>query len=118
MPSTLRDCFASWCPTDLGGLDLTIPESVEVCRALSAYDASSGWAFIILADGALFARYLPRTVFEELYSDARSTLCGAAQPADGTSRARRRWLLFTGTANYASGCHHAALALLRRMGAP
>ena len=30
-------------PADLGGLDLTLPESVEVVRQLSTYDASAGW---------------------------------------------------------------------------
>jgi alkylation response protein AidB-like acyl-CoA dehydrogenase len=94
-------------PADLGGLDLTIPESIEVCRAVSAYDGSSGWTFIILADGPLFARLLVRPAFEELFADPRSAVCGSANPLGAQATVVEGGYSFTGVAGYASGCRHA-----------
>ncbi|MET0488745.1 MAG: acyl-CoA dehydrogenase family protein, partial [Acidimicrobiales bacterium] len=45
--------FGALVPADLGGLDLTLPESIEVFRAVAEHDASTAWTLAILADGAL-----------------------------------------------------------------
>ncbi|MET0737750.1 MAG: acyl-CoA dehydrogenase family protein, partial [Acidimicrobiales bacterium] len=58
--------FGALVPADLGGLDLTLPESIEVFRAVAEHDASTAWTLAILADGALFGRLLGREAFAEL----------------------------------------------------
>ena len=58
-------------PTDMGGLGLTIPESVQVYRAMSAHDVSAGWVLAILGNGPLFGMYVPRAVCEEVFTPSR-----------------------------------------------
>lgn len=94
-------------PDDAGGLGLTLPESIEVFRAMAAYDASTGWALTILGDGPLFGRFLERSVFDELFAHPRAALAGSLNPLTGRADAVAGGYRFSGTATYASGCHHA-----------
>ena len=70
-------------PTDLGGAGLTIPESVQVFRAMSAYDGSAGWLAGILGNGPLFGMFVERPVFEEVFGPERSVLAGSLNPLGG-----------------------------------
>ena len=49
-------------PDELGGLGLTLPESVEVSRLMSTYDASTGWTLSILGSGPVFGRFLSQSI--------------------------------------------------------
>ena len=66
-------------PDELGGLGLTLPESVEVSRQMSTYDASTGWTLSILGSGPVFGRFLGQrfsrrsSVTDPRHSQARST---------------------------------------------
>ena len=98
--------FGALVPADLGGLDLTLPESIELFRAVAEHDASTSWTLSILANGALFGRLLggrlPRARRRRDDEDRRDLQPAdtAAEPIDGGYR-------LTGTVGYASGCHHA-----------
>ena len=52
-------------PDELGGLGLTIPESIEIIERVAALDASTGWTLAILADGPIFARHLSPEAFAD-----------------------------------------------------
>ncbi len=92
---------------ELDGLGLTIPESVEVYRALSAYDASAGWVLAILGNGPLFGMFVPRHVHEEVFAPARAVMCGSLNPLGGRAEPVPGGYRFNGRATNVSGCHHA-----------
>ena len=56
----LRDArlFHMFVQPEFDGLDLTIPESIEVIERVASCDASTGWTLAILFGGTLFARFL------------------------------------------------------------
>ena len=94
-------------PDDLGGVGLTLPESVEVFRQMSTYDASTGWVLSIVGDGPLFGRFLSQPVFEEMFGDRRATLAVSLYPLTGRAEPVPGGFRFSGSAPYASGCRHA-----------
>jgi alkylation response protein AidB-like acyl-CoA dehydrogenase len=98
--------FGALVPAELGGLDLTLPESVELYRAVSEHDASTGWTLAILANGALFAR-LVGDATADLVVDGTTLIAGSLNPLSATAEPVDGGYRLTGTANYASGCHHA-----------
>ena len=96
-------------PTDLGGAGLTIPESVQVFRAMSAYDGSAGWLAGIIGNGPLFGMFLAPCGVRGVFGPPRgrsspaslNPLGGRAEPVPGGYR-------FNGRATERkSGCHHA-----------
>ena len=105
-------------PTDVGGAGLTIPESVQVFRAMSAYDGSAGWLAGILGNGPLFGMFVERPVFEEVFGPERSVLAGSLNPLGGRAEPVPGGYRFNGRATNVSGCHHADVADGRGVGAP
>ncbi len=94
-------------PVELGGLGLTLPEGVEVVRAVSTFDASVGWTFAITSGGPLFGRLLDEHEFKSLFSAPRVAVAGSLNPLTGRAEPVDGGFRFTGTARYASGCKHA-----------
>ena len=99
--------FGALVPADLGGLDLTLPESIEVFRAVAEHDASTAWTLAILADGALFGRLLGREAFAELVVDGTTMIAGSLNPLTAAAVPAEGGYRLSGTVNYASGSHHA-----------
>ena len=75
-------------PDDLDGLDLTIPDVIELVRVLSTYDASVGWTYAIGVGGPLAGRLLTRDAFETIFRDPRVD-GRLAEPDDIQGRGRR-----------------------------
>ena len=99
--------FRMFVPREYGGLELELPQIIEVIRTLSRIDASVGWIAMIGAGSALFATMLPRRIFERIYRDhvnaiiAGSTqILGRVEKRDDSCHASGRW-------PFASGCQHA-----------
>ena len=99
--------FGALVPADLGGLDLTLPESIEVFRAVAEHDASTAWTLAILADGALFGRLLGREALAELVVDGTTMIAGSLNPLTAAAVPAEGGYRLSGTVNYASGSHHA-----------
>ena len=95
-------------PSDLGGSGLTIPESVQVYRAMSAFDGSAGWLAGIIGNGPLFGNFVDRAVFEEVYGPARSVVAGSLNPLGGRADPVPGGFRFNGRATNVSGCHEAS----------
>ncbi len=105
----LRDAglFGALVPADLGGLDLTLPESIEVFRTVAEHDASTAWTLAILADGALFGRLLGREAFAELVVNGTTMIAGSLNPLTAAAVPAEGGYRLSGIVNYASGSHHA-----------
>ena len=94
-------------PSDLGGFGLTIPESVEVFRAMSERDASAGWLHAILGNGPLFGAFVTQAAFEEVFAAPRAVMAGSLNPLGGVAEPVPGGYRFTGRATNVSGCRHA-----------
>ena len=110
----LRDArlFHMFVQSAFDGLDLTLPESIEVIERVAAFDASTGWTLAILSSGALFTRFLAEDVNATTCGEPLGLLAGTLNPM--TTRAKRveGGYEFTGRATYLSGSAHARWMLV------
>lgn len=93
-------------PHELGGYDLSIPESIEVFRAMSVHDASTGWLHAICGQGPQFGNFVTQAVFEEVFADPRSVMAGSLNPLGGVATPVAGGYRFDGLATNVSGCLH------------
>jgi alkylation response protein AidB-like acyl-CoA dehydrogenase len=120
----LRDCglLRMLVPVEFGGAGLSLPESIDVFERIATADASTAWTLVILADGALFARFLGPDACTALLEDPRAQIAGSLNPM--TARAERvdGGYRFSGRASYLSGSAHAnwvmATAIVTEGGEP
>ena len=109
-------------PVALGGSGLTLPESVEVFERVAMLDASTGWTLSILADGALFARFLAPDAYTTICSDPAGLVAGTLNPTTAFAEQVEGGYVFSGRATYLSGSAHAkwimAAAIVTRGGEP
>lgn len=99
--------FRSFVPESHGGLELAVPDGLEIVAAIADADGSAGWTVMIgVMSGLMFSR-LPRETFDAIYAKGPDVVqAGAVQPngraeiVDGGYRVTGRWP--TG-----SGCLHA-----------
>ncbi len=99
--------FRIYLPASMEGGGLTVPEALRVFEAMARLDASAGWNLAICGGGPLFGHFVPKTTYDEIFSDPRAVVVGSlnplptrALPCDGGWR-------FTGQATYVSGSAHA-----------
>lgn len=98
--------FRLWIPRRYGGLELTLPEALEVYEAAARHDGSFGWAVMIGAGGGLFAAYLEPDAALEIFGPPDAVIAGSGAPhgraerVDGGYRVQGRW-------RYASGAAYA-----------
>jgi len=98
--------FRLWIPRRYGGLELTLPEALEVYQAAARIDGSFGWSVMIGAGGGLFAAYLDPDRALEIFGPAAAVIAGSgaadgrAERVDGGYRVSGRW-------RYASGAPYA-----------
>lgn len=108
---TSAGIFRMLLPKAYGGLELDLPEILEVMSGLARCDASVGWTTMIGAGSALFSTMLPRHAFERIYGShpdaivaGTTQLRGTIEQRDGHWRAHGQW-------PFASVCRHASWML-------
>jgi indole-3-acetate monooxygenase len=99
--------FRIFVPREHGGLELDLPQIVEVIRSLSRIDASVGWTAMIGAGSALFATMLPRAIFERIYRNHADTIIAGSTQVLGRVEKRDDGWHASGRWPFASGCRHA-----------
>lgn len=94
-------------PRSHGGLELDLPEILEIIEALSKIDGAVGWTAGIAAGGPVFATLLPPATFDRIFRENPNAIfagtaqpSGTAEPVPGGWRVSGRW-------PFASGCQHA-----------
>ena len=98
--------FRLWIPRRYGGLELTLPEALEVYQAASRIDGSFGWSVMIGAGGGLFAAFLEPDAAREIFGPPAAVIAGSgaadgrAERVEGGYRVHGRW-------RYASGAPYA-----------
>ena len=90
-----------------GGLELTLPEGLEVISALARLDGSLGWTAMVACAGNLFTTLTPRETYDRIFRDGPDVaICGSSQPA-GTAEPAGKGFRVSGRWPFASGCTHA-----------
>jgi indole-3-acetate monooxygenase len=95
-------------PAQMGGGELTVPESLRVFEAAARLDASMGWNLAICAGGPIFGHFLAREAFEEIFADPRALLAGSLNPMNTRVDPDDGGWRFSGKATYVSGSAQAS----------
>ncbi|WP_027582781.1 acyl-CoA dehydrogenase family protein [Bradyrhizobium sp. Ai1a-2] len=99
--------FRLFVPRSFGGLELALPEGLEVIRALARLDGSVGWIAMVAGGGSLFATWEARETYERIYRNGPDVpVCGSAQPT-GMAKPTEGGFRVSGRWPFASGCKHA-----------
>src|SRR5215470_16928322 len=100
--------FRMFVPRSYGGLELDLPEGLEILVELSKIDGSVGWNAMTSSSGSLFAPYLPQQTYETIYRNGPDVIfAGATQPAGTVEEAGAGGRLVSGRWPFASGCQYA-----------
>jgi alkylation response protein AidB-like acyl-CoA dehydrogenase len=114
--------FRMFVPRSHGGLELDLPEGLEVVRALSRVDGSVGWIAMIGSGTALLPSLLPRDVYEQVYRSGPDTILASSVLPGGTAEAVSGGWKVKGRWGFVSGCHHAdwisGLCIMTKNGKP
>ena len=107
-------------PTELGGENASVGETIEVLEAIAKVDASVGWNVMLGSEiNAMAAGGMPKDLAREVYLDnPRVIMCGGGGPGTTPSRAVRQkdgGFRVWGQTTFISGCHNAEWCF---MGAP
>ena len=101
--------FRMFAPRSHGGLELDLPEVLEILGALGRVDGSVGWIAMVGGAGAIASSLLPRERYDRIYQNNPDVIfassgqpAGTAEPAGDGWRVSGRW-------PFASGCQHADL---------
>lgn len=98
--------FRLFVPRSHGGLELALPEGLEVIGALARLDGSIGWIAMVAGGGSLFSTWGTREIYERVYRNGPDVpLCGSAQPG-GTAEPTSGGFRVSGRWPFASGCKH------------
>src|SRR5499427_10085742 len=100
--------FRMFVPRSYGGLELDLPEGLEILVELAKIDSSVGWNAMTSSNGSLFAPFLPRQTYETIYQNGPDVIFGgASQPVGTAEEARAGGRLVSGRWPFSSGCQYA-----------
>jgi len=98
-------------PTELGGEDASVLETIAVLEAISAIDASIGWNVMLGSEiNAMAAGGMPKHLAQQVYvENPRVVMCGGGGPGSKPAYAKKQpdgsfkvW----GETTFISGCHN------------
>jgi alkylation response protein AidB-like acyl-CoA dehydrogenase len=99
--------FRMFAPRSHGGLELDLPEVLEILGALGRVDGSVGWIAMVAGAGAIASSLLPREIYDRICQNGPDVIfAGSAQPAGTAEPAGDGWRV-SGRWPFASGCQHA-----------
>jgi alkylation response protein AidB-like acyl-CoA dehydrogenase len=114
--------FRMFAPRSHGGLELELPDALEVLSALARIEGSVGWTAAIASGTQIFTAMLPPDAYARIYGNGPDAMiAGSIQPA-GTAEAVPGGWRVSGRWPFASGCQHAdwlgAFCVMQKGGKP
>lgn len=94
-------------PKSHGGLELEMPDTIQVLTALSKIDASIGWCAGIGAGAGIFAPHLARETYDRIYQDGPNTIIAGSIISAGKAEAIANGWRVNGRWPFVTGCMHA-----------
>jgi alkylation response protein AidB-like acyl-CoA dehydrogenase len=114
--------FRMLAPRSHGGLELDLPEVLEVIGALGRIDGSVGWIAMVGGAGAIASSLLPRETYDRIYQNGPDVIVAASGQPGGTAELAGDSWRISGRWPFASGCQHAdfifALCIMTESGNP
>ena len=99
-----------WLPTDYGGPDLSMPNSVKIIEALAEADGAIGWCACTAAINNRLAGFLPPASARRIFVEDEAFVAGALMPTAKATKLQGAYIV-SGTWGYGSGIDHCAWAL-------
>src|SRR4051794_5193431 len=99
-----------WLPTEYGGPDLSMPDSVKVIEALAQADGAIGWCACTAAINNRLAGFLPPTSARRIFIDDKAVVAGALMPTAKAAMLQDAYIV-SGRWGYGSGIDHCAWTL-------
>jgi alkylation response protein AidB-like acyl-CoA dehydrogenase len=109
-------------PQSHGGMELDLPEAMEVISALGRIDGATAWTVMIASGSDIITALLPQVTYDQVYRPGPDVImAGSSQPA-GTADVGNGFYRVSGRWPFASGCLHAgwmfALCVMTANGKP
>jgi alkylation response protein AidB-like acyl-CoA dehydrogenase len=97
------DLFRIWWPSEVGGIDATVSEGIEVIEKVAEIDTSAAWNLAVCTLGSgLAAAYLDDDAFAEIFAEdlpliaGQTAPVGRAIPVDGGLEVSGNWFFGSG----------------------
>lgn len=103
-----QNWFHLFVPKEYGGLELDLPEALQLEESLARIDGSLAWTVTLCAGANWFIGFLQKDVAKEIFSDTKACLAGSGKPS-GIAKAVANGYEITGFWKYATGAPHATL---------
>jgi alkylation response protein AidB-like acyl-CoA dehydrogenase len=97
--------FSLWLPKELGGPEMSLPNTVKIVEAAARIDGTTGWFVCNGTSSSRFAAYLPLNVAREIFVDSSAIVPGRLGPVGKATPVSGGYLM-SGRWNYASGILH------------
>lgn len=98
--------FHLFVPKAYGGLELSLPEAVQLEEALAWADGSTGWTVTLCAGAGWFIGFLPPATAAIFFNSKNTCLAGSGK-ATGIATINDKGYTVTGQWDYATGANHA-----------
>ena len=102
--------LSTWLPTEYGGPNLSMPDSVKVIEALAQADGAVGWCACTAAINNRLAGFLPPTSARRIFVDDKAVVAGALMPTAEAATLQDGYIV-SGRWGYGSGIDHCAWTL-------
>lgn len=97
-----------WVPRSAGGLELALPQALDLYRAAARIDGTLGWTVMIGAGGGLFGAWLDAATAREIFGHAEAVVAGSGAP-DGRAERVAGGYRVSGCWRFASGAPWASV---------
>jgi len=101
-----RKWFKLMVPVYAGGLELSLPQIMEILEAAAWADGSFGWVLNLGAGANMFAAYLPPDIAKKLFINAEICIAGSGALSGKAEKVDGGYLV-NGSWRYATGAPHA-----------
>ncbi|MEP0711197.1 MAG: acyl-CoA dehydrogenase family protein, partial [Algoriphagus sp.] len=98
--------FKLFVPKELGGLGLTLPETLKIEEKLAKLDGSLGWTVTLCAGAAWFVGFMNESLRNEIFPDEKLCLAGSGYVGGKADKIGDKYII-SGSWTYASGALHA-----------
>src|SRR5438874_9425169 len=100
--------FKLFVPRQYGGLELGLPEALQVEEALAWADGSTGWTVTLCSGANWFIGFLQPEQAKNIFEDPKVCLAGSGHPS-GTAKLIKNGYEINGYWSYATGAPHATI---------
>ena len=103
-----KNWFNLFVPTELNGLNIALPEALQIEEGLAWTDGSLGWVVTLCCGAAWFSGFLQQDLVEQIFSDPKTCFAGSGQ-ASGIATINENGYEIHGSWKYATGAPHATI---------